>query len=429
MIVIFYFLILVMPLSQHRIWAQFVGDLTSIKYIGLVCLPYAIFHLAQRRSVPQFFGTWQARLFGVLYLWATLSYLVFGRTAYYLSHWLTYTSFLVLFFITMAVVDTLSRLRWLLLTASASLALASLYVLRDWQTFHALYRDYRPGFVVGDPNYFTVSVLLFIPVTFLMTQQSRPRWQRWFCLGCFVVTLFGVMVSASRGGFLGMVAGSLYLILRSRRRLRNLALIASSLVLVTVFSPLSPVSRFQNPTAGDQVSVDTHVALMHAGFRMMLAHPVFGVGLDNFPMYVAQYVSAEEAARMDRVRRVAHNSYAEIAAEMGIPGLLLFLGMLFCSYKSLERVAQVAKRCDVPLLHQAALGLQAGFVGSSIASFFVSGEYQKMVWMTLFVSMCLPALAAQIDSKRKNLPSRTDDHLSAGGVRAFQDAETASVET
>src|SRR5712692_5430102 len=101
MIVIFYFLILVMPLSQHRIWAQFVGDLTGIKYIGIVCLPYA----------------------------------VFGRTPYYLSHWLTYTSFFVLFFITMAVVDTLSRLRWLLLTTSASLALASLYVLRDWQTF------------------------------------------------------------------------------------------------------------------------------------------------------------------------------------------------------------------------------------------------------------------------------------------------------
>ncbi len=181
MIVIFYFLILVMPLSQHRIWAQFVGDLTGIKYIGIVCLPYAIFHLAQRRSVPQFFGTWQACLFGVLYLWA---------------------SFFVLFFITMAVVDTLSRLRWLLLTASASLALASLYVLRDWQTFHALYRDYRPGFVVGDPNYFTVSVLLFIPTTFLMTQQSRPRWQRWFCLGCFVITLFGIMVSASRIRFL-----------------------------------------------------------------------------------------------------------------------------------------------------------------------------------------------------------------------------------
>src|SRR5713226_9821792 len=110
--IIFYFLILVMPLSQHRIWAQFVGDLTGIKYIGIVCLPYAIFHLAQRRSVPEFFGTWQARLFGVLYLWATLSYLVFGEKVYYLSHWITFTSFLVLFLITMTVVDSLLRLRW-----------------------------------------------------------------------------------------------------------------------------------------------------------------------------------------------------------------------------------------------------------------------------------------------------------------------------
>jgi O-antigen ligase len=427
MIIIFYFLILVMPLSQHHLWSRFVGDLTGIKYIGLVCLPYAVFHLAQRPSVPQFLGTWQARLFGVFYLWATLNYFALNTKAVHLSHWLTYTSFLVLFFITMAVVDTLSRLRWLLLTASASLALASLYVLRDWQVFHALYRDYRPGWVVGDPNYFTVSVLLFLPTTFLLTQQPRPRWQRWFCLGCFVITLFGVMVSASRGGFLGMVASSLYLVLRSRRRVRNLALIAGLLALVTFFSPLSPIARFQNPTAGDQTSVDTHVALMHAGFRMMLAHPVFGVGLDNFKFYVSQYVSREEMAQMDRVNRVAHNSYVEIGAETGIPALLLFLGMLLCSCKSLERVAQMAKRCNVPLLYQAALGLQAGLIGSSIANFFVSGEYQKMVWMALFISMCMPALAAQIE--RKNLASRADNHLSGRGVRAFQDVEAVSVET
>ncbi len=427
--IIFYFLILVMPLSQHQIWSRFVGDLTGIKYLGMVCLPYAVIHLAQRRSLPQFLVTWQARLFVVLYLWATLSYLVFGRTVIYLSHWLTYTSFLVLFFITVAVVDSLSRLRWVLLTASASLALASLYVLRDWQTFHAVYRDYRPGFVVGDPNYFTVSVLLFLPTTFLMTRQSRPRWQRWFCLGCVVITLFGVMVSASRGGFLGMVAGSLYLVVRSRHRARNLVLAAGSLALVTVFSPLSPITRFQNPTAGDQVSVDTHVALMHSGFRMMMAHPVFGVGLDNFKLSVSQYVNPEEAVRMDRVNRVAHNSYVEIGAEMGIPALLLFLGMLLCNHGSLERVAQVGKRCDIPLLHQAALGLQAGFIGSSIANFFVSGEYQKMVWMALFTAMCLPLLAAEVEAKRKKLGSRTDSLLSAGSGRTFQDLETVSVET
>ena len=164
--IIFYFLILVLPLTQHHLWAQFVGDITGIKYIGFACLPYALLRLVGRRQAPSFFGTWQARLFVGLCLLSTLSYLTMGTGNWYVSHWLTYVSLLILFFITLVLVDTVERLHWVLLTASASLAVASLYVLRDWQTYHAMYKDYRPGYVVGDPNYFTVNVLLSCPRPF-----------------------------------------------------------------------------------------------------------------------------------------------------------------------------------------------------------------------------------------------------------------------
>ena len=70
--ILFYFLILVMPLSQHHIWGQFAGDLTGIKYIGLACLPYALIQLGARRSPYPFFATFQARLFLLLFFLATL---------------------------------------------------------------------------------------------------------------------------------------------------------------------------------------------------------------------------------------------------------------------------------------------------------------------------------------------------------------------
>jgi O-antigen ligase len=404
--IIFYFLILVLPLTQHHLWAQFVGDITGIKYIGFACLPYAVLRLISRGKAPSFLGTWQARLFVALCLWSTLSYLTMGQGKWYVSHWLTYVSLLILFFITLVLVDTLDRLRWVLLAASASLAVASLYVLRDWQTYHAIYKDYRPGWVVGDPNYFTVNVLLFLPPTFLMMQKSTRRWERWFCLGCFVLTLFGVMVSASRGGFLGMVAGSLFLIMRTKRRFRNLVLIGVSVAIVILASPVSPLKRFKNPTPGDQQSADTHVALMRGGVRMMFAHPVFGVGIDNFKRNSRFFVTRNEAAQMDKESRVAHNSYVEIGAEMGIPGLLLFIGLLLCSFTSLGSVARMAQRRGIPLIQEAAAGLQAGIVGSSVAIFFVSGEYQKMFWLALFMTMCLPPIALDAEKRLKRQRER-----------------------
>ncbi len=417
--IFYYFLILGMPLSQHHFWAHFAGDFTGIKYVGMACLPYAMVHLSMRGSAPPLFETWQARLFLGLFFVFTVSYVTSPqRGSWVASHWLTDLSFLMLFFITVAIVDSLERLRWVLLTATSSIALASLYVLRDWQLYHSMYIDYRPGFVVGDPNYFTVNVLLFIPSTFLLAMEPRPRWQRWYCALCFVVTLFGVWVCASRGGFLGIVLSSLWLIVRSKRRARNLTLVAIAFVAVSLFSPVSPIARFRNPSRGDEQSADTHVALMRGGVRMMLAHPLLGVGLDNFKFNIADFVTPEEAKGMDQLRRIAHNSYVEIGAEEGLPGLLLFVGMQFACILSLEQVAQRSKRLGSTTLAKVALGLQAGILGSSISIFFVSGEYQKMLWLAIFLTMCLPRLVDEVARKQRERVLR---------VRAQRPLQTESV--
>src|SRR5689334_8839266 len=97
--IIFYFLILVMPLTQHPLWSRFVGDLTGIKYIGVTCLPYAFFHvLTNGGRPPSLFRTWQARLFLFIFILSTISYWTIGRRlAWYMSHSATYMSLVILF--------------------------------------------------------------------------------------------------------------------------------------------------------------------------------------------------------------------------------------------------------------------------------------------------------------------------------------------
>jgi len=408
--IIFYFLILVMPLSQHRIWAQFVGDLTGIKYLGIACLPYALFHLMRRGRPPSLFRTWQSRFFLMLYTTATISHIFLSRTQWWQSFWLTYTSMLVLFFITLVVVDSLARLRWVVLVAVGSLGLASLYVLRDWQLFHNVYPNYRPGWVVGDPNYFSVSALLFLPFCFLLLQQKRPRWQWHFCFGCLLVTLAAMMLSASRGGFLGLLVGSLYFILRSKHRIRRLVVIAAGFVLLTVFTPLSPWGRLTNPTKSDDEATDIRLVLWTGGLRIIQAHPLLGVGLNNFRVEVPQYIRDEELPRNQRVDRVAHNSYVEIASEMGLPAIVAFLGILISAWFSLERVRKRALRGEFPLLPQVALGLQTGLIGAGVAIFFVSGHYLKLFWLAVFLTMCLPPLCREAEeaAESKGAEETTD---------------------
>jgi O-antigen ligase len=399
--IFFYVLVGIMPLTQHPLWGRFVGELTVFKYIGAACVLYAGIRLVTHRSIPLYFGTWQARLLVVLYLIATASYFTSalpGALEY--SPFLSYTSFLLLFFVTVTVVDSLRRLHLVMLVAVGSVAFASLYVIREWQKYHSLYASYRPGWVVGDPNYFTISALLTLPIAFYFVIDTRAAWERLFCSGCLVLTLVAVTLCASRGGFLGLIAAFIFAVWHSRERLLNLVLVGALIVPMILFAPLSPLERLLHPTYGDRAAEDSRTAAWQAGLSMVRAHPITGVGLGNFKPLVPQYSQMEIPPNS-----IAHNAYVEIAAEMGVPALLVFLGILCFSFRTLSRIHTRAFHSHIPLLWRTALGLQAGLVGSSVAIFFVSGQYQKLLWLTIFLSICIPRITPK--NSRLQLEHRT----------------------
>src|SRR3984893_16121264 len=211
--IVYYFLVGIMPLSEHHIWGRFVGEFTVFKYVGAACVVYAFLHLAGRRTIPPYFCTWQARLFLIFCLLAEESFLVKGTPgAFEFSPLLSYGSFLLLFLITVTVVDSPNRLRWVMLVAIGSVAFASLYMVREWQNYHNLYADFRPGWVVGDPNYFTISALLTLPLAFHLMLGSRRPWERVFCAGCVLVTVLAVTRGDTRGSLLRLVAAFLFVI-------------------------------------------------------------------------------------------------------------------------------------------------------------------------------------------------------------------------
>lgn len=386
--ILFYFLVGIMPLSQHHIWARFVGELTIFKYIGGACVLYAVLHLASRRAIPAYFRTWQARLLIVFYLMAAASYFTKGAGGVLeLSPFLSYTSFLLLFFVTVTVVDSLRRLRWVMLVAVGSVAFASLYVLREWQKYQSVYAGFRPGWVVGDPNYFNISAVLTLPIAFYLLLGARDMWARLFCLVCLLVTLVAVTLGASRGGFLGLIAALLLTVWHSRERLRNVTLVGVLVLPVALLLPISPLQRLLHPSQSDKGAEESRIAVWRAGLHMMAAHPIAGVGLGNFKSLVPQYSRDKNPPD-----NIAHNAYIEIGAEMGLPTLFAFLGILVFSYRTLSRVRVRASRAGLPFVWQAASSLQAGLVGSGVAIFFVSGQYQKLLWLMVFLSVGLPGI-------------------------------------
>lgn len=399
--IFFYFLIWIMPYDRHPIWDMQIAGLTLFYYVGAVCAVYAIFHLGFRRTAPRFFETWQSRLFVASYLIALISYFTQPFPKLISGPFLTYTALVVLFFVTLSVVDNPKRLRLVLMVFVGSVAFASLYVLREWQKGGGA-ADFRPGWVVGDSNAFAAIVAISAPIGFYLTRDKRPRWERLFFLGCMGISVLATILGASRGGFLGLTAGLLVAVYKSRNRFRNLALIFAIVAPILLIAPYSPVQRFLHPTWRDTENIQTRTAAWEGGLHMVERHPLFGVGLGNFKPLVLEYETGTF-----KEQSLAHNTYLEIAAELGIPALLLFLALLFSTYRTLEKVRRMSSQSKNCFLELAALGMEAGLAGYCVDALTVSIEYLKDFWLVIFLSMCMVSIA-RAAAKKEEKPALSD---------------------
>ena len=141
-----------------------------------------------------------------------------------------------------------------------------------------------------------------------------------------------------------------------------------------------------------------------AGFHMIEAHPIAGIGLGNFKPLMPSYMYLPPGTIPD-VDSLAHNMFIEVAAELGLPALVIFVSIFWFTYRSLGKLRRSP---SAPILiRETASALQAGLVGFAVAGSFVSAEYQKTSWMGFALMFCLMPLAKSrklVKKVRREMP-------------------------
>jgi len=406
--VILYFLVIVsMPFLRHQFWnAEFGPGLTMTKLLGAIALLYALIYLGRRHAVPRYLVTTQAKVMIVFFAIAAFSHLSKGwqSTSFDLINPIyMYGSTLIFFFITMTVIDSIKRLYWSFMVAIGAVAFASLYMLREWQRGTAEFGEaFRPGWVVGDSNYFTIAALAVLPIAFELVLVGTRTWEKLYALGCMLLSFAAVTLGASRGGFLGIVLMVFYLISRSRNPARNLLVVMIVTIPFMILAPNSPINRFFHPAGGDTESVNKHLIGWQAGLNMIWKNPFSGVGFGNYKAVVTRY---DKTGSVRSDPHVAHNAYLEIAAEMGLPEFVVFLLLLGSAFVSAGRTRRRALAVRSELLAALAVGCQASILGVSVGIFFVSGQYTRLFWFVLCMTMVMPLLVpAAAPAKAKQEP-------------------------
>jgi O-antigen ligase len=89
-----------------------------------------------------------------------------------------------------------------------------------------------------------------------------------------------------------------------------------------------------------------------------------------------------------------HNAYIGTTAELGFPGLALFVGILVSTGLALRRTARRARRVGATFIMRVANALLLSLIGWCVASIFLSSETNKPLWVMAGLAMALPRLLA-----------------------------------
>jgi O-antigen ligase len=126
--------------------------------------------------------------------------------------------------------------------------------------------------------------------------------------------------------------------------------------------------------------------------EVIASHPILGVGAGNFAQYAFEHSTliAAHSAREGETTGVAHNMFLGVASQLGLVGLILFLGILFFAFTT---AWAIARRSGL------GTGIFLGLIVFLIAGMTLTWENQKIVYI-LFGSV----LALQLHASARDAP-------------------------
>ena len=293
------------------------------------------------------------------------------------------------FFLFITHVRSFNRLKTVLFTLCFSALMYS--------SFSMLQGSMSPGGrllagVMFDPNDIAFFFVSLLPISFFFIFISDGRIKKILACVTVIFSIIVILMTGSRGGFLGLIAVLSLLFFTNRGGLKKIyrAFLIIALLLIFVssvdkvdterFKSILDLKNDYNITAKMG-----RLDIWKTALSFLISNPLTGVGVNCFEFAIGY---KREAAGEIPVWQAPHNSFIQFGTEVGIVGFFFFISLIRSCLKTFSQCRNMKNDGSFSEFTQfRKLGgfLQIAFIGHLICTFFLSQAYSPL--LTIFFGL------------------------------------------
>lgn len=385
-------LIIIDTLHPQGYASSFMKSFPAYQMLFSVVLVSAMRHLIGKRPRIDWIGLMKEwRIWAIFLLWG--DFLV--TTWFAKDPWAAWPQFysvskaIAPIFLTLVFIDTREKLQYLMFTLAISVAAATLKG-GYWAVMTGFHdRVYGPpGSPYEGNNEFSVAVLMTLPILVLSQARARDSGVKAGLAVLIVLSVVAVLSSWSRGALLALGAVLALLVWHSRRKWLAVSLVSMGVGLSFMslpqdwFGRMETIERFQQDG-----SAQGRLTAWRLGVEYVQKEPWVGSGFEGW-----RFITTND----EGMRGIDwHSIYVQLLTENGIPGFILWCGLLFGNMVHLSMLLSRAKRSgDANLALDAAM-LRAGFVGYAVGGAFLGIGYWSLLFQMFVIAILLERFEQQ----------------------------------
>jgi probable O-glycosylation ligase (exosortase A-associated) len=276
---------------------------------------------------------------------------------------------------------------------------------------------YQWNFIFSNPNDFATLTLPLMALSTATLQSAKEKWVKYCALAGTILLPLCIVITESRGGILALATFGTLVLFQYRRRIGAVLMILMVIGLIAQLAPQSVWNRvsglksvFNEETldeADPYGSAKQRYDIWRVARAIAKDHPVFGIGAGAYPEVHLEYALTGRYPGFVVQRRDPHSTYLHAAAENGLPGLGLFLGVIISTFVAGIHGIKRIKKSD-PKTAQSIQTLLFGLIAFLQASIFASMEFLPHVY--IFIAIIITMVAV-------NLPPPAEPGIAANPRR------------